>query len=84
MTDQTKPDLFAEKNRDAVRKAFRAGRRTVKLCDRVFNLKRAPGKAGKPFISVRPAVGRTPVAQIEIERFGSSKLSEVKSRGKNK
>jgi hypothetical protein len=80
MADETKPDLFEEKNRDAIRKAFRAGRKTVELGGRMFNIERARGDAGKPFILVLPVDGKSPMGQLEIERFGSSKLRDSKGK----
>jgi hypothetical protein len=90
MTQATKePDLFSDEVRTKVRKAFRAGKRTIELEGKKFNIERGRGKAGKPFILIIPVSGMLPMAQIEIEHFGSSKVKDKKGQpfikvGRNK
>jgi len=71
-------NFFDDGNQTKVRKAFRAGKKTVELDGRTFNIEQAKGKAGAPFILVLPVDGMTPMGQIEKERFGSSKLKDDK------
>jgi len=75
---KTETDFFTEKNRESVRKAFRAGKRVVELDGTKFNIEQARGRAGKEFILIMPVNGMFPMGQIEKERFGSSKLKDDK------
>lgn len=80
MADNTKPDFFKEEVRTAVRKAWRSGKRVITLSGRKFNLEQGHGDAGKAFILILPVDGMTPVAQLEKDRFGSSKLKDDKGK----
>jgi hypothetical protein len=71
-------EFFSEENRAKIRKAYRARKRVIELDGRKFNIEKAPGRAGAPFILVKPVDGMTPIGQVEIERFGSSKLKDDK------
>jgi hypothetical protein len=78
--DLSEGDLLSEEVRTKVRKAFRAGKRTIDLSGRQYNIERARGRAGKPFILVMPVNGMLPMAQIEEERFGSTKVKDDKGK----
>jgi hypothetical protein len=76
MPQEKSIEFFEEKHRETIRKAFRAGKRTIELSGIKFNLEQAKGRGGKPFILILPVNGQFPMGQIEKERFGSSKLKD--------
>jgi hypothetical protein len=71
-------DLLSDEVKTKIQKAWRGGKRVIDLDGKKFNLERGRGKAGKPFILVLPVSGMWPMGQVEIERFGSSKLKDDK------